>query len=137
MGFVDFLTGRNFVDMAMAIILGLAFVNLVQALINDLITPLFAAIGGLPDFNGLFFTLNNSRFLYGHFINALLSFLILALVVYFLIYRPIDDLITKRNNRDIKTCYDCKSNISSEAGKCKYCGSLQQIDNVRVRVNER
>jgi large conductance mechanosensitive channel len=123
MGFVDFLTERFFLDMAIGIILGLSFVNLIQALINDFITPLFAAIGGMPDFNGLFFTLNNSRFLYGHFVNALLSFLILAFVVYFLVYIQLNSLINKRKSQRIKTCYSCQSEIPIQATKCKYCCS--------------
>jgi large conductance mechanosensitive channel len=87
-GFRKFLLRGNLVDLAVAVVIGTAFTALVTALVKDLITPLIAAIGGKPNFSSLAFTLNHSRFAYGDFINAILAFLIIAAVVYFLVVLP-------------------------------------------------
>ncbi|HYM67728.1 MAG TPA: large conductance mechanosensitive channel protein MscL, partial [Patescibacteria group bacterium] len=82
-GFKTFLLRGNLVDIAVGIVIGAAFGAVVTALVKDLITPIIAAIGGTPDFSGLSFTVNNSKFLYGDFINAVVAFLILAAVLWF------------------------------------------------------
>ena len=87
-GFRKFLFRGNLIDLAVAVVIGIAFNAVIQALIADVITPLIAAIGGKPNFGSLSFTINKSHFLYGSFINALLSFVIIAAVVYFLIVDP-------------------------------------------------
>src|SRR6185437_4032496 len=84
-GFRQFLLRGNVVDLAVAVVIGVAFGSVVTAFVKDLLTPLIAAIGGQPDFSGLFFTINNSKFLFGDFVNAVLSFVIIAAVVYFLV----------------------------------------------------
>ncbi len=98
-GFRQFIARGNLVDLAVAVVIGTAFAALVAALVADLITPLIAAIAGKQDFSALTFTVHNSTFKYGSFINALLSFLIIAVVVYFLIVAPIAK-ISERRNRD-------------------------------------
>jgi large conductance mechanosensitive channel len=91
-GFRKFILRGNVVDLAIAVVIGAAFTAVVQALVKDLITPLLGAIGGIPDFSTLYFTVNNSRFLIGDFINAVLSFVIVAVVVYFFVVLPVGSL---------------------------------------------
>src|SRR6185437_15499177 len=90
--FREFIMRGNVVDLAVAVVIGAAFNAVVQSLVKDLITPLIAAVGGQPNFSGLTFTLHNSKFLYGDFINAVISFLILATVVFFLVVQPLNKL---------------------------------------------
>ncbi len=93
--FREFILRGNLVDLAVAVVIGTAFGALVSALVEDLITPLIAAVGGEPDFAGLTFTINDSRFLYGDFINRLLTFLIIAAVVFFLVIKPVNVLLAR------------------------------------------
>ena len=92
----EFLLRGNVVDLAVAVIIGAAFGAVIAALVADIITPLIAAIGGQPDFSGLSFTINGSVFRYGHFLNAVISFLIVAAVVYFLVVKPVAALMERR-----------------------------------------
>lgn len=91
--FKKFLLRGNVVDLAVAVVIGAAFTAVVNALVKDLITPMIAAVGGKPDFSGLVFTLHNSRFMYGDFLNALISFVIMAAVVFFFVVQPVNHLI--------------------------------------------
>jgi len=95
-GFRDFILRGNVVDLAVAVVIGAAFGNVVTAFVEDLLTPLIAAIGGEPDFSALQFEINDSRFLYGHFINAAVSFLIIAAAVYFVVVVPMNQLLARR-----------------------------------------
>jgi len=95
-GFRDFILRGNVVDLAVAVVIGAAFGNVVTAFVEDLLTPLIAAIGGEPDFSALTFEINNSRFLHGHFINAVVSFLIIAAAVYFAVVVPMNQLLARR-----------------------------------------
>lgn len=123
-GFRQFIARGNLVDLAVAVVIGVAFGALVTALVTDLITPLIAAIAGKHDFSTLTFTVHNSTFKYGSFVNAALSFIIIALVVYFLIVSPIAK-ITERRNRDKaateRDCPQCLSTIPVAATRCKFC----------------
>jgi large conductance mechanosensitive channel len=92
----DFLLRGNVVDLAVAVVLGAAFGAVVTSAVQDLITPLIAAIGGKPDFGGLSFRLNGAEFRYGAFLNALLSFLLIGTVVFFLIVKPVNLLMERR-----------------------------------------
>lgn len=94
-GFREFILRGNLVDLAVAVVIGAAFGAVASALVRDLITPLIAAIGGNPDFGVLSFTINGSRFAYGNFLNALLSFLIVAAIVYFLVLKPVGLLLER------------------------------------------
>jgi len=94
-GFRKFLLRGNVVDLAIAVVIGVAFGIVVQALVKDLITPLIGAIGGTPDFSALFFTINNSQFLIGDFVNALLSFILIAAVVYYFVVLPVGRLMAR------------------------------------------
>jgi large conductance mechanosensitive channel len=91
--FKKFLIRGNVVDLAVAVVIGTAFTAVVTSLVKDLITPLIAAIGGQPDFSGLTFTINNSRFTYGSFLNAVISFVIMAGVVFFFVIKPVNHLM--------------------------------------------
>ena len=95
-GFKDFILRGNVVDLAVAVVVGAAFTGVINAFVKDLLTPLIAAVGGEPDFSALSFEVNNSRFLYGDFINAVISFLIVAAVVYFLVVVPMTKLLERR-----------------------------------------
>ena len=94
--FKKFLLRGNVIDLAVAVVIGAAFGAVVTALVADIITPLIAAIGGKPDFSSLTFTINGSTFRYGHFINAIISFVIIAAAIFFLVIRPINAIQARR-----------------------------------------
>ena len=126
--FQAFLLRGNVVDLAVGVVIGVAFSGVVQALVKDLITPLIAAIGAQPDFGGLSFTLNRSLFRYGDFINAVLSFIIIAAVVFFLVVLPVNHLValTRRKRAPAPTtreCPECLSKIPLKASRCAFCTS--------------
>jgi large conductance mechanosensitive channel len=95
-GFKDFIMRGNVVDLAIAVVIGAAFGAVVTALVEDLITPLIAAIGGQQDFSNLTFTVNSSKFLYGAFINAVVAFLYIAAAIYFAVVLPLNKLAERR-----------------------------------------
>ncbi|HZQ58610.1 MAG TPA: large conductance mechanosensitive channel protein MscL [Acidimicrobiales bacterium] len=94
--FKDFLMRGNLVDLAVAVVIGLAFGALVNALVKDIITPIIAAIFGKPDFSALHFRIHHSVFLYGDFINALISFVTIAAAVFFFVVKPVNYLLSLR-----------------------------------------
>jgi len=123
-GFRKFLLRGNLIDLAIAVVIGTAFTAIVTALVKDLITPLIAAAGGKPNFSNLYFTVNGSKFAYGAFINALVTFFIIAGVVYFLVVAPFGrllDLITRNQAATERDCPECLSTIPIGARKCMYC----------------
>ena len=123
-GFRDFITRGNLIDLAVAVVIGTAFTAVVTAIVTDLITPLIAAIGGQPNFSGLTFEVHRSTFYYGRFINALLTFLIIAAVVYFLIVLPVTKVtarFTKTVAATTRECPECLSSIPIAATRCSYC----------------
>lgn len=123
-GFRAFINRGNLISLAIAIVIGTAFTAMVTALVADLITPLIAAIAGKPDFSKLQFTVHHSTFLYGSFFNAVLSFLIIALVVYYLIVAPqvaLTARLTKTAEATTRDCPECLSTIPIAASRCMYC----------------
>jgi large conductance mechanosensitive channel len=123
-GFKAFLMRGNLIDLAVAVVIGVAFNAVVQALIADIITPLIAAIGGKPNFGALTFTIHHSKFSYGAFINALLAFVIIAAVIYFLVVGPMNRvmaLATRKQDATTRTCPECASEIPIVATRCMYC----------------
>jgi large conductance mechanosensitive channel len=125
-GFREFILRGNLVDLAVAVVIGAAFTAVVSALVADLITPLIAAIGGNPDFSALTFTINGSEFRYGHFLNAVLTFLIVAAVVYFLVLKPVGVLLERMRSappatEDTRKCPECLSDIPVAARRCAFC----------------
>jgi large conductance mechanosensitive channel len=124
--FREFILRGNLVDLAVAVVIGTAFAVVVSALVADLVTPLIAAIGGEPDFGALSFTINGSDFRYGHFINALLTFLIIAAVVFFLVVKPVNALMARRTpaDEDSRNCPECLSEIPAAAHRCAFCTAI-------------
>ena len=123
-GFREFLTRGNLVELAVAVVIGTAFTAVVAAVVADVITPLIAAIGGKPDFASLTFTINHSTFRYGALLNALITFLIIAAVVYFLVVKPMAALLarsTRVKEATERDCPECLSSIPIAARRCKYC----------------
>jgi large conductance mechanosensitive channel len=128
-GFQKFIMRGNLIDLAVAVVIGTAFTAMVTAIVSDIITPLIAAIGGKPNFGDLTFTVNHSEFKYGLLINAVISFLIVAAVVYFLIVTPAAKLITRLARHQEATerdCPECLSSIPVRASRCMYCTA--QVD---------
>lgn len=125
-GFKEFLFRGNVVDLAVAVIIGAAFATIIKSFTEDMLTPLIAAFGGQPDFSALKFTINNSQFLYGNFINAVVAFVITAAIIYYLIVLPMTR-INDRRNRGVtadpttKTCAECLSEIPLAARRCAFC----------------
>lgn len=125
-GFKNFIMKGNVVDMAVGVVIGVAFGNVVSALVKDLVTPFIGAFGGKPDFSTVSFTINNSRFMIGEFINALISFLTVSAVIYFFIVLPMNKLTERmKSGKSMdptdKTCPECLSLIPIKARRCKYC----------------
>ena len=127
-GFKQFLLRGNVVDLAVGVVIGAAFGGVVTALVKDLLTPLIAAIVKQPDFSAFTFTVNGSKFLYGDFINALLSFLIIGTAVYYMVVLPINALISRAHHEPpadptTKKCPECLSEIPIQAKRCANCCS--------------
>src|SRR5579859_5847987 len=127
-GFRKFILRGNVVDLAVAVVIGAAFGTVVQALVKDLITPIIGAIGGVPDFSTLSFSINNSHFLIGDFINALLSFIVIAAVVYYFVVMPISRLIARFTPEPpqptpTRECPYCISKIPVKAVRCAFCSA--------------
>lgn len=126
--FKAFLLRGNVVDLAVAVVIGVAFGTVVTSFVEDLITPLIAAIIGEPDFSGLTFTINSSRFFYGNFINSLISFASIAAVVYFFVITPMNALIARSRREPpadptTRKCPECLSEIPIAARRCAFCTS--------------
>ncbi len=128
-GFKQFILRGNVIDLAVAVVIGAAFGTVIAALVKDLITPLIAAIFGKPDFSALTFDLNGSRFLYGEFINAVVSFLLIGAAVYFLVVLPVNALTARLHRGEAppdpttKKCPECLSEVPIAARRCAFCTS--------------
>jgi large conductance mechanosensitive channel len=126
-GFKTFLLRGNVVDLAVAVVIGTAFGAVVAALVKDLLTPLIAAIVGQPDFSAIVFTVNGSKFLIGDFINAVLSFVLVAAAIYFFVFMPMNVLQERRNrgaappDPTTKKCQECLSEVPIAALRCSFC----------------
>jgi large conductance mechanosensitive channel len=128
--FKKFVLRGNVVDLAVAVVIGAAFTAVITAFVKDFITPLIAAIFGKQDFSNLYFTVNHSQFNYGAFINALLSFLIVATVVFFAVVLPLNALMKRMNllpkeepEPETRECPQCLSEIPVAAHRCAFCTS--------------
>ncbi len=124
--FKQFLLRGNVVDLAVGVVVGAAFGTIVTALVADLLTPLIAAIAKVPDFGNLSFTINGSKFMYGHFINALISFILVASAVFFFVVKPMNMLIARSRKEPpadptTKKCTECLSEIPIQAKRCAHC----------------
>jgi len=126
-GFRAFLLRGNVVDLAVAVVIGVAFNNIVQSLVKDIITPLIAAAGGTPNFGSLTFPIGKTPISYGLFLNAVITFLIVAAVMYFLLVAPMGKLLafTQRNKEATeRECPECLSLIPAKATRCKFCTAI-------------
>jgi large conductance mechanosensitive channel len=128
-GFKTFLLQGNVVQLATAVVIGVAFGVVISAFVKDLVTPLIAAIGGQPDFSSLTFTINNSKFLYGDFLNALIAFLVIAAVIYFFVIIPYTAWMARSKKEPpadptTKRCPECLSEIPIDARRCAFCGEI-------------
>lgn len=124
-GFGKFIMRGNVVDLAVAVVIGAAFGTIVTALVKDLITPLIAALFGKPDFSGLWFEINSSRFLYGDFINAVIAFVLVAAAIYYFVVLPMNAVTQRFGPKAevpaLKECPACLSEVPAGAARCKFC----------------
>ena len=129
-GFKQFVLRGNVLDLAVAVVIGAAFGAVVTALVKDLLTPLIAAIVGKPDFSAITLTVNGSKFLVGDFINALVSFVLVAAAVYIFVVTPMNMLAEKRKRGEVppdpttKKCKECLSDVPIAARRCAFCTQL-------------
>jgi large conductance mechanosensitive channel len=128
-GFKKFLLRGNLVDLAVAFVIGVAFSDLVKALVGDFITPLLGLIGGKGTFGNRTFTIHNSVFAYGSFINSIIAFIIMAAVIYYFVVVPFGKLLDrykKEPEPDAPTreCPECLSSIPAEATRCMFCTAV-------------
>ncbi len=125
--FKQFLLRGNVVDLAVGVVIGASFGSIVTALVSDILTPFIAAIVTVPDFSNITFTLNGSKFMIGHFVNALISFLLVSGAVFFFVVKPMNILVSRSRKEKVpsdpttKKCTECLSEIPKEAKRCAYC----------------
>ena len=130
-GFREFILRGNVVDLAVAVVIGTAFGAVISALVKDLITPLIAALVGTPDFSAYGVTIGGSRLLVGDFLNAVISFVLIAAAVYFFVVAPINAFIALRKRGETppdpttKKCPECLSEVPIAARRCAFCTSAQ------------
>jgi large conductance mechanosensitive channel len=127
--FQQFLLRGNVVDLAVGVVIGAAFGTVVSAVVSDLLAPLIAAIVKVPDFSGLSFTINGSKFMYGHFINAFISFILVASAIFFFVVKPMNLLVSKSRKNPpadpaTKKCGECLSEIPKDAKRCSHCAQV-------------
>ncbi len=127
-GFKSFILRGNVVDLAVGVVIGASFGDIVKSLVENLLTPLIGAIVKAPDFSNLFFTINDSKFMYGSFLNALIAFILVSAAVYFFVVTPINNLIARTKKNTIvepttKDCPECVSTVPIQAKKCAFCAS--------------
>lgn len=125
-GFKQFILRGNVVDLAVGVVIGASFGSVVTALVKDLLTPLIAAVAKVPDFSGIFFTINDSKFMIGDFINVVISFLLVAAAVYFCVIVPMNALLARARKEPpadptTKKCSECLSEIPLAAKRCAHC----------------
>jgi large conductance mechanosensitive channel len=122
--FKEFLLRGNLIEIAVGLVLALAFTAVVTSLVEDLVTPLIAALFGKPDFSGLDFTINDSVFRYGEFLNAVISFVLIAAVLFFLVVKPVNAIAKRRARPEepaTRECPECLSQIPAGARRCAFC----------------
>jgi large conductance mechanosensitive channel len=126
-GFKEFVLRGNVLDLAVAVVIGGAFGAVVTALVKDILTPLIGAIVGQPDFSAITLTVNGSTFLIGDFLNAVISFLLIAAAVYFFVVLPINTIVARRRRGEAppdpttRKCEECLSEVPIAARRCAFC----------------
>ena len=130
--FKNFISRGNVVDLAIAVVLGIAFGAVIKAAVTDILTPIIAMIFGNPDFSALSFTINGSHFLYGDLINNVITFLSVAAAIFFFVVKPLNMLAARRAagrpdpESDTRACTECLSEIPKAARRCAFCTAEQQ-----------
>ena len=127
-GFKEFILRGNVIDLAVAVVIGAAFGAVVKSFVDDILMQIIAAIFGQPDFSGLTFAIGNGVIKYGSFLNAVISFLLIAAAIYFVVVMPLNKLAERRArgaDPTVKECPECLSEIPHAARKCAFCGSEQ------------
>ncbi|MDQ5971527.1 MAG: large conductance mechanosensitive channel [Patescibacteria group bacterium] len=124
--FKQFLLRGNVVDLAIGVVVGASFGTIVTALVNDLINPLISVVAQIPDFSNMAFSVGDSKFLYGHFINTVISFILVASAIFFFVVKPMNLLIKSSKKKapiddTKKKCSECLSEIPKAAKRCMYC----------------
>lgn len=133
-GFREFILRGNVIDLAVAVVIGVAFGAVVTTFVADILTPLIAAIVGKPDFSAFAINLNGSEIKYGLFLNALFSFLLIACAVYFAMVAPMNAWKARQARGQAtpdpttKSCPACLESIAIAARKCKFCGETQATE---------
>ncbi len=126
-GFRDFILRGNVVDLAIAVVIGAAFTGVVNSLVKDIINPLISATVGQPNFSHLVAHVHGGAVTYGNFLNAVISFLIVATVIYFGVVLPVSKLMAKFHKPvpvtppATKICPQCLSEIPAAATRCSHC----------------
>ena len=126
--FRDFLMRGNVVDLAVAVVIGAAFGAVVTSLVNDIIMPIIGIFGGSPDFTANTFTINGSEFRWGAFVTALITFVIIAAVIFFVVVKPMNHLMARMRpgkpvDEPTRECPECLSDIPEAAKRCAFCTS--------------
>jgi large conductance mechanosensitive channel len=124
--FKKFLVKGNLVTVAVAFVMGVVFAALMKAFIADLITPIIALIFGKPNFANLTFMINSSQFKYGDFVNAIITFLTTAAVIFFFVVKPYEMWDSRRqvNDPSVKDCPECTTKIPAAARRCPQCTAV-------------
>jgi large conductance mechanosensitive channel len=127
--FKKFLLRGNVIDLAVGIVIGASFGTVVTALVSDILTPFIAAIAKVPDFSGLALQLNGSQLMYGHFLNAVISFVLVAAAIFFFVIKPMNVLVAKTKKDPLpdpttKKCPECLGEIPIKAKRCMYCAQI-------------
>lgn len=124
--FKQFLLRGNVVDLAVGVVVGASFGAVVASIVSDILNPLIGAVAKVPDFSGLYFVLNGSKFMYGHFLNAIISFLLVTGSIFFFVVKPLNIMISRSKKDTVDTpttkkCKECLSDIPLEAKRCSHC----------------
>ena len=128
-GFKQFILRGNVLDLAVAVVMGAAFGSVVSSLVKDLLTPIIAAVVGSPDFSRIALDINGSKLLIGEFLNAVIAFLMLSVVVYFFVVLPVNSLMARLSRGEAppdpttKKCPECLSDVAIAARRCAFCTS--------------
>jgi large conductance mechanosensitive channel len=128
-GFKDFVLRGNVLDLAIAVVIGGAFGAVITALVKDILMPMIGAIAGKPDFSAFTVTVNGSTLLIGDFLNAVISFLLIAAAVYVFVVVPVNAIVARRRRGEAPTdpttkkCGECLSEVPVAARRCAFCTS--------------
>ncbi len=126
-GFKKFILRGNVVDMAVGVVIGAAFAGVVGGLTKAFLTPLIALVAGKQDYSSLNFHVRGTEFAVGDFINACISFFLIAVAVYFFVVLPVNALVARMHRADkpadptTKKCPECLSEIPIDARRCSHC----------------